>query len=54
MKKIIENVFKNANIELNSEIIDKFSLFFDILIRENEKVNLTRIVEKEDVAKNIF
>lgn len=54
MKKIIEKIFKNANFELNCQKIDDFSLFFDILIAENEKINLTRIIEKEDVVKKHF
>lgn len=54
MKKIIEKIFKNANFELNCQKIDDFSLFFDILITENEKINLTRIIEKEDVVKKHF
>ncbi len=54
MKKIIEKIFKNSKIEINSEKINKFSLFFDILSEENKKINLTRIIEKEDVAIKHF
>lgn len=54
MKKIIEKIFKNAKIELNNQKIDDFSLFFDILTAENEKYNLTRIIEKEEVVKKHF
>src|SRR5690554_120387 len=54
MKKIIEKIFKNSKIQLNSEKINKFNLFFNILTEENKKINLTRIVDKEDVAKKHF
>lgn len=54
MKKIIEKIFKNNKIELNFEKIDKFSLFFDILIENNKKFNLTRIIKKENVVKKHF
>ena len=54
MKKIIEKIFKNSKKTLNFEKIDIFSHFFDILKRENKKINLTRIIEEEDVAKKHF
>lgn len=54
MKKIIEKIFKNSKKTLNFDKIGIFSHFFDILKRENEKFNLTRIIEKEDVAKKHF
>ncbi|MDD4110814.1 MAG: 16S rRNA (guanine(527)-N(7))-methyltransferase RsmG [Clostridia bacterium] len=54
MKIIIEKTFKNSKKTLNNDKINVFSHFFDILMRENNKFNLTRIIEKEEVAKKHF
>lgn len=51
MEKILNNLFKNNKISVNSQKNTIFSLFFDILIKNNKKFNLTRIIEKEEVAK---
>ncbi len=37
------------NINISSEQIDQLERYYNLLIEENEKINLTSIVEKEDV-----
>lgn len=54
MKEILEKTFKENNFEINGEKIDKFNDFFNLLLKFNENINLTRITSPEDAAKNIF
>lgn len=54
MKKILEKTFNENNFEINDEKINKFNDFFNYLIKINEKMNLTRIISQEDVAKKHF
>lgn len=54
MKEFIEKTLKNKKIDTNTQKNSKFSLFFDILIEKNKKMNLTRITKKEDVAIKHF
>lgn len=45
---------KELNIELNEEILLNLEQYYNILKEENEKYNLTRIIEKEDVYLKHF
>lgn len=41
-------------INLSDEILNKLELYYQILVEENRKYNLTRIIEKEDVYLKHF
>lgn len=45
---------KKLKIELNEEILLKLENYYNVLTEENEKYNLTRIIEKEDVYLKHF
>ena len=45
---------KKINIEITSDQLNKLENFYKILIEENKKINLTRIIEKEDVYLKHF
>ena len=40
---------KKIGVNIDSEIISKLEMFYQLLIEWNEKINLTRIVEKKEV-----
>lgn len=48
------NELKKINIELNDNILSNLEKYYNILKEENEKYNLTRIIEKEDVYLKHF
>lgn len=51
----LEKELKKLNIEFSPEIRDKLDKFYDLLITENKKYNLTRITKKDDVyLKHIY
>lgn len=45
---------KELGIDLTDEKLDKLEEFYQILIKENETMNLTRIIEKEEVYLKHF
>lgn len=45
---------EKINIKLTAEQLDKFEKYYEILITENEKYNLTAITKKEDVYLKHF
>ena len=45
---------KDLNIELNEQQKEQLEQFYEILIEENKKINLTRITEKKDVYLKHF
>lgn len=49
----IESV-KKLNINLTNEMLDQFDLYYQILVEENAKYNLTAITDKEDVYLKHF
>lgn len=53
MDKFIELV-KKENIALNEEMLDKFSVYYQELLKANEHINLTAITEKEEVYLKHF
>lgn len=54
MKELIEKTFKNYNILLTKDQIDKFYIYFSYLIEENEKYNLTAITNPQEVIVKHF
>ena len=48
---ILKELFSNYNIEISNEQIDKFNVYYNLLIKWNEKMNLTTITVYEDVIK---
>lgn len=53
-KEIFINEVKNLNINLTKEMIDKLELYYQILVNENSKYNLTAITDKESVYLKHF
>ena len=51
---ILKELFSNYNIEISNEQIDKFNVYYNLLIKWNEKMNLTTITVYEDVFKKHF
>jgi 16S rRNA G527 N7-methylase RsmG len=54
MREIIEKTFKNSKKTLNFDQISQFLRFFDILIRENEKITLHKKYRKRMLQKTFF
>lgn len=54
MKDLVKGYFKEYNIELSEMQAEKFAKFFDFLVQENAKFNLTAITEKKEVAIKHF
>ena len=54
MNEEIKRLFTQHSIDLNGEQIEKLEMFYDILIEENAKYNLTSITEKNDVYTKHF
>ena len=53
-KELFINSLKELNIEVTEEKINKLDKFYELLIDWNNKINLTRIVEKEEVYLKHF
>lgn len=53
-KNIINNYSKKINILLNEEQIEKFYKYMNLLIEWNEKINLTAIIEPEEIILKHF
>ena len=45
---------KDINVEINDEEINEFSLYMDLLLEWNEKINLTAITEKNEIILKHF
>lgn len=54
MKKLIKEMFLNYNIELNDNQVSQFETYYNFLIEENKKYNLTAITNPEDVVLKHF
>ena len=52
-EEFIESL-KRLNINITEKKLNQLEHFYNILIEENEKINLTRIIEKEDVYLKHF
>ena len=53
-KEEFYEALKELNIELNQQQKEQLEKFYEILIEENKKINLTRITEKDDVYLKHF
>lgn len=54
MRIIMKELFSNYNIEVNNEQVEKFDNYYKLLIEWNKKINLTAIINYEDVIKKHF
>ena len=54
MKELVKNACKNIGIDLNDTQAENFEKYYNLLIEWNEKINLTRIVEPDEVALKHF
>lgn len=52
-EEFIESL-KRLNINITEKKLNQLEIFYNILIEENKKINLTRIIEKEDVYLKHF
>ncbi len=50
----MKELFSNYNIEVNNEQVEKFDNYYKLLIEWNKKINLTAIINYEDVIKKHF
>ena len=55
MKQILKTLFDRYQIEYTEEMLEKLNKYYNIVLEQNQTMNLTRIVSKEDFAiKNIL
>lgn len=54
MKEKIKTIFKKYKIDINDEQAAKFEQYYDFLIEENKKYNLTAITNQEDAIIKHF
>ena len=54
MKKILENGFKELNLKVSEDQIDKLITYADLLTEWNTKINLTAICDTEGIATKHF
>lgn len=54
MKEIIKSSFENYGIVLTDKQVEQFENYYNFLVEENEKYNLTAITEKNEVAIKHF
>ena len=50
MKQLLKNLFTKYQIPHTKEMLDKLQIFYEFVIEENKKFNLTAITEKNDFA----
>lgn len=50
MKSILKDLFKKYKIDISETQIEQFDVFYNMVIEENKKYNLTAITEKNDFA----
>ena len=53
-KEIFIQELNKLNIKITEEQLNKLELFYDLLIKWNDLINLTRITNKEDVYLKHF
>ena len=51
---VIQNVFKQNNIDIDGEKLQKFCTYYDLLIEYNKKYNLTAITDIQEVSAKHF
>ena len=54
MKDLIKNIFKKYGYDLKEEQVEAFSFYYNFLVEENQKYNLTAITEPEQVVIKHF
>lgn len=54
MKEILKNGFSKLSIDYTDDMLEKFELYAKLLVEWNEKMNLTAITEKEEIAVKHF
>lgn len=54
MKDFLKELFEKYNIQVNDKQLDQFEKYYEYLVQENEKFNLTAITEMKDVAIKHF
>lgn len=54
MKEFLKELFEKYNIQINETQLDQFEKYYQYLVQENEKFNLTAITEMKDVAIKHF
>ena len=54
MNELIKKESMKLGVELSDRQAEQFALYYEMLIKKNEQVNLTAIIEKEDVAVKHF
>lgn len=50
MKQKLKELFEKYKIQSTEEMIEKLNIFYEVVIEENKKFNLTAITEKRDFA----
>lgn len=50
----MQDLFRNYGIDLDQTQADKFEKYYELLIQENQKINLTTITKYDDVVKKHF
>lgn len=53
-KELFCELLKEKNIEINTKTLEKLDTYFDFLVSENKKYNLTSILNYEDVYEKHF
>ncbi len=54
MKELVKTSIKKIGLEINNSQAEKFDIYYKTLIEWNEKINLTRITEPDEVALKHF
>ena len=54
MKELLYNNAKKAGINLSSIHLEKFQVYFDLMLETNKVINLTAITEKKDIVNKHF
>ena len=54
LQEYFKKLAKDINVEINDEEINEFSLYMDLLLEWNEKINLTAITEKNEIILKHF
>ena len=54
LQEYFKKLAKDINVEINDEEINEFSIYMDLLLEWNEKINLTAITEKNEIILKHF
>lgn len=54
MKELIKNIFESYSFTLTGSQIEKFEIYYNFLIEENKKYNLTAITDEKEVIVKHF